>query len=150
MNHLIHTLKNGVVHVKLNIGVALMNVKFNNRDPVYLQVIRHFKEEIANGELVPGDEIPSRRELANMLKINPNTAQRAYKEMEEQGLIHTEKNHPSKITTDIKILGMVREELLVEAVDTFVASVRSINVPVDELLNLIKTKYAENNDDKGA
>ena len=127
-----------------------MNVKFNNRDPVYLQVIRHFKEKIANGELVPGDEIPSRRELANMLKINPNTAQRAYKEMEEQGLIHTEKNHPSKITSDIKILGMVREELLVEAVDTFVASVRSINVPVDELLNLVKTKYAGNNDDKGA
>lgn len=127
-----------------------MNVKFNNRDPVYLQVIRNFKEKIANGELVPGDEIPSRRELANMLKINPNTAQRAYKEMEEQGLIHTEKNHPSKITSDIKILGMVREELLVEAVDTFVASVRSINVPVDELLNLVKTKYAENNDDKGA
>ena len=126
-----------------------MNVKFNNRDPVYLQVIRHFKEKIANGELVPGDEIPSRRELANMLKINPNTAQRAYKEMEEQGLIHTEKNHPSKITTDMKILGMVREELLVEAVDTFVASVRSINVPVDELLNLVKTKYAENNDDRG-
>ncbi|MBU0906448.1 MAG: GntR family transcriptional regulator, partial [Firmicutes bacterium] len=92
----------------------------------------------------------SRRELANMLKINPNTAQRAYKEMEEQGLIHTEKNHPSKITTDMKILGMVREELLVEAVDTFVASVRSINVPVDELLNLVKTKYAGNNDDKGA
>ncbi|WP_394189675.1 GntR family transcriptional regulator [Paenisporosarcina quisquiliarum] len=127
-----------------------MNVKFNNRDPVYLQVIRNFKEKIANGELVPGDEIPSRRELANMLKINPNTAQRAYKEMEEQGLIHTEKNHPSKITSDIKILGMVREELLVEAVDTFVASVRSINVPVDELLNLVKTKYAGNNDDKGA
>lgn len=126
-----------------------MNVKFNNRDPVYLQVIRHFKEKIANGELVPGDEIQSRRELANMLKINPNTAQRAYKEMEEQGLIHTEKNHPSKITTDMKILGMVREELLVEAVDTFVASVRSINVPVDELLTLVKTKYAENKDDKG-
>ena len=127
-----------------------MNVNFNNRDPVYLQVIRNFKEKIANGELVPGDEIPSRRELANMLKINPNTAQRAYKEMEEQGLIHTEKNHPSKITTDMKILGVVREELLVEAVDTFVASVRSINVPVDELLNLVKTKYAGNNDDKGA
>ena len=50
----------------------------------------------------------------------------------------------------MKILGVVREELLVEAVDTFVASVRSINVPVDELLNLVKTKYAGNNDDKGA
>ena len=127
-----------------------MNVNFNNRDPVYVQVVRNFKEKIAIGELMPGEEIPSRRELANLLKINPNTAQRAYKEMEEQGLIQPEKKAIGKITTDAKILGMVREELLVEAVDTFVTSVRSINVPVDELLNLVRTKYTQTDDDKGA
>jgi len=124
-------------------GVDSMNLNFNTRDPVYLQIVRYFKEQIANGELAPGEEIPSRRELANRLKINPNTAQRAYKEMEEQNLIHTERNHPSKITTDEKVLGKVREELLVEAVDTFVTSVRSINVPVEELLNLVRTKYTK-------
>lgn len=118
-----------------------MNVKLNNRDPVYLQIVRYFKEKIAIGEFEPGDEIPSRRELAGRMKINPNTAQRAYKEMEEQGLIYTEKNLPSKITTDKKTLGMVREELLVQAVDTFVTSVRAINVPVDELLDLVRSKY---------
>ena len=123
-----------------------MNVNFNNRDPVYLQIVRYFKEKIAIGELEPGQEIPSRRELANRMKVNPNTAQRAYKEMEEQGLIYTEKNHPSKITTDNKILGQVRTELLVEAVDQFVTSVRSINVPVEELLDLVKEKYTENSD----
>ncbi|MDM5326345.1 GntR family transcriptional regulator [Neobacillus sp. CF12] len=123
-----------------------MNVNFNNRDPVYLQIIRYFKEKIAVGELVPGEEIPSRRELANRMKVNPNTAQRAYKEMEEQGLIYTEKNHPSKITTDKKVLGKVRDELLVEAVDMFVTSVRSINVPVEELLDLVRLKYTTNDD----
>ena len=123
-----------------------MNVNFNNRDPVYLQIIRYFKERIAVGELVPGEEIPSRRELANRMKVNPNTAQRAYKEMEEQGLIYTEKNHPSKITTDKKVLGKVRDELLVEAVDMFVTSVRSINVPVEELLDLVRVKYTTNDD----
>ncbi|SEM73038.1 DNA-binding transcriptional regulator YhcF, GntR family [Mesobacillus persicus] len=123
-----------------------MNVNFNNRDPVYLQIVRYFKEKIAIGELEPGQEIPSRRELANRMKVNPNTAQRAYKEMEEQGLIYTEKNHPSKITTDNKILGQVRTELLVEAVDQFVTSVRSINVPVEELLDLVKEKYTENSE----
>lgn len=127
-----------------------MNVNFNNRDPVYLQIVRYFKEKIAIGELAPGEEIPSRRELANKIKVNPNTAQRAYKEMEEQGLIHTERNHPSKITTDETTLGKVREELLVEAVDTFVTSVRSINVPVDELLRLVKTKYTMSHDDEEA
>ena len=84
-----------------------MDVKFNNRDPVYVQVIRHFKEQIAKGYFEPGQEIPSRRELANQLKINPNTAQRAYKEMEEQGLIFTEGNLPSRITKDEQVLKMV-------------------------------------------
>jgi GntR family transcriptional regulator len=127
-----------------------MNVVFNNRDPVYLQIIRYFKEKIVNGELMPGEEIPSRRELANLMKVNPNTAQRAYKEMEEQGLITTERNHPSKITTDTKILGTVREELILEAVDTFVTSVRSINVPVEELLDLVRKKYTSNGDEREA
>lgn len=102
-----------------------MSVNFNKRDPVYVQVIRHFKEQIATGILEPGQEIPSRRELANRLKINPNTAQRAYKEMEEAGLIYTERNLPSKITKDEAILRQVREELIDEAVDSFVHSIRS-------------------------
>lgn len=122
-----------------------MNVKFNNRDPVYVQVIRHFKEQIAVGHYAQGQEIPSRRELANQLKINPNTAQRAYKEMEEQGLIFTEGNLPSRITKDEQVLKMVREELILEAVDTFVHSIRSINVPVQDALKLVREKYDGDN-----
>lgn len=118
-----------------------MNLSFNNRDPVYLQVVRYFKEQIAIGDLAPGEEIPSRRELANLVKINPNTAQRAYKAMEEQGLIHTERNHPSKITCDEATLGKVREELLDQAVHSFVDSVRPINVSIEELLTLVENNY---------
>ncbi|MFB4167977.1 GntR family transcriptional regulator [Virgibacillus sp. JSM 102003] len=118
-----------------------MQIDLNNRDPVYIQVIRYFKEQIATGMFEPGQEIPSRREIANRIKINPNTAQRAYKEMEEQGLIYTERNLPSRITKDEQILGAVREELIVEAVDSFVTSIRSINVPVEEVLSLVQEKY---------
>ncbi|WP_026695248.1 GntR family transcriptional regulator [Peribacillus kribbensis] len=120
-----------------------MNITFNNRDPVYLQVVRYFKEEIAVGNLEAGQEIPSRRELAGMLKINPNTAQKAYKEMEEQGLITTERNFPSKITTDERVLSSVREELLLEAVNAFVEAVRPIKVPLDELLKKVSENYSE-------
>ncbi|AOH56727.1 GntR family transcriptional regulator [Peribacillus muralis] len=118
-----------------------MNV--NTREPVYLQVVRHFKEQIAIGSFVAGQEIPSRRELAATLNINPNTAQKAYKEMEEQGLIHTERNFPSQITTNETVLQAVRQELILEAVDSFVDAIRPINVPVDELLRVVKEKYSE-------
>lgn len=118
-----------------------MKIQFNHREPVYLQVIRHFKEEIARGNLEPGQEIPSRRELANQLKINPNTAQRAYKEMEEEGLIFTEGNMPSRITRDEMVLKRVREELLMEAVQNFIASIRAIDVSLDEALRLVEQNF---------
>jgi len=99
------------------------------------------KEQIAKGYYEPGQEIPSRRELANQLKINPNTAQRAYKEMEEQGLIFTEGNMPSCITKDGAVLKSVREELILEAVDLFLSSIKSIDVPLAEVLELVKKKH---------
>lgn len=118
-----------------------MSFLINNREPVYLQVVRYFKEQIATGELTAGQEIPSRRELASLLKINPNTAQKAYKEMEEHGLIYTERNFPSRITTDKKVLNGVREELIQEAVDAFIQAIKPIQVPVDELVDIVKKNY---------
>ncbi|MFC4601266.1 GntR family transcriptional regulator [Cohnella hongkongensis] len=122
-------------------GGGWEEVEFNSRDPVYLQVVRHFKEMIVAGKLVAGQVIPSRRELGALLKINPNTAQRSYKEMEERQLIVTEGNSPSRITHDEAVLRAIRAELLGEAVDAFVSAVRKIDVPVDELVDLVKSKY---------
>jgi len=130
--------------MKMNEGWT--DVTFNGRDPVYLQVVRHFKEQLATGRLEAGQIIPSRRELGAKLKINPNTAQKAYKEMEEQQLIVTEGNSPSRITLDDKLLRSIRSELISEAVDAFVVSVRKIDVPVEELLDIVKQKYLERNE----
>ncbi|MEH7401624.1 MULTISPECIES: GntR family transcriptional regulator [Bacillaceae] len=121
----------------------------NNREPVYLQVVRHFKQQIAKRLLEAGQEIPSRRELAVQFNINPNTVQKAYKEMEEQGLITTERNFPSKITTDIKVLNGVRNELIMEAVNEFVDSIKVINVPVEELLTMVKQNYEQKIKEEG-
>lgn len=127
-----------------------MNVTFNQREPFYIQVVRHFKEQISTGELAPGEEVPSRRELARRLKINPNTVQRAYKEMEEQHLIYTEGNFPSKVTTDEKIIKSVRKELVMDAVDTFIQSIRPINIPIEDVLEIVKENYnIKNKSEKG-
>lgn len=119
-----------------------MKIHFNKRDPVYVQVVQHFKEQIARESYEPGQEIPSRRELANQLKINPNTAQRAYKEMEEAGLIYTEGNNPSRITKDEKVLRNVRTELIEDAVESFITAVDPVNIPIDDLIEIVKQKYA--------
>lgn len=121
----------------------LGELELDPRIPVYLQVVRHFKELIATGRLKAGEVIPSRRELAAMLQINPNTAQRAYREMEEQKLIVTEGNTASRVTTDEQILRSVRSELLEAEAEAFVKAVRKIDVTLDELMDLLKRKYAE-------
>ncbi|MFB4475396.1 GntR family transcriptional regulator [Oceanobacillus caeni] len=118
-------------------------MKFNKRDPVYIQVVRYFKEQIATGHYEPGQEIPSRREIANLLKINPNTAQRAYKEMEEAGLIFTEGNSPSRITNNEEVIGQMRNEIILEAIENFVAAIKPINASFDEVVGLLKEKYVE-------
>lgn len=120
-----------------------MDVNFNKREPIYIQVVRYFKEQLATGQLAPGEEIPSRRELASDLKINPNTVQRAYKEMEDAGLIYTDSNQPSKIINNQAIVDQVREELVLQAVDGFIQSMQKIAMPKQEVLRMINENYDE-------
>src|SRR5699024_3008759 len=126
-----------------------MGLKLDNRTPVYVQVIQYFKEQIASGALEMDEEIPSRRELASKLKINPNTLQRAYKEMEEAELIYTEGNMPSKITKDEQVIKEVRDSLLQEAIQDFITSVHTLNIPLDELILLLKENYEKELDNRG-
>ncbi|NLI67825.1 MAG: GntR family transcriptional regulator [Bacilli bacterium] len=127
------------MHVKLNI---------DNRSPVYLQLIEYFKEQIASGKLAMGEEIPSRRELARTLNINPNTVQRAYREMEEMGLIYTDGNMPSKVTRDETVIKKVREELVQDALEHFVSTIKTLQIPLEDVYPLLEKTYREKNGDK--
>ena len=117
-----------------------MTVSFNKRDPIYLQVVQDFKQKIASGELEPGQEVPSRRELASKLKINPNTVQRAYKEMEDQHLLYTEGNSPSRITENQSVLIAVRKTLIQKTVDDFISNIESAKLPPEEVTGMIREK----------
>lgn len=57
--------------------------------PVYQQIIDHIKREIALKRLLPGEQLPTVRELAQHLVINPNTIGKAYKYLEQEGILTT-------------------------------------------------------------
>jgi len=116
-------------------------LEFNQRSPVYIQVLYWFKKRIVTGEFKSGESIPSRRALATELKINPNTAQKVYRELEEQQLITTERNVPSKITMDQAIIDRVRTELLDDAVKQFVDAIHMIEVPLNDIIVHFKREY---------
>ena len=124
-----------------------MNIRFNNRDPIYVQVVEYFKEELVAKRLQSGQELPSRRELARTLKINPNTVQRAYKEMEEMQLIYTEANVASKITEDLTVLRQLRQEWAREAVKQFVQQVSLLELDEAEVVQMIQDEWKREDSD---
>lgn len=65
----------------------MIHLDYRDARPIYTQVIDGFREQILSGILQTGDRLPSVRELASQLTINPNTIQRAYRELELQGWI---------------------------------------------------------------
>jgi len=65
----------------------VVHLDYRDARPIYSQIVDGFREQIRSGVLCPGDKMPSVRELASQLTINPNTIQRAYRELESQGWI---------------------------------------------------------------
>ena len=67
----------------------MIQLDYRDARPIYGQILDGIREQIRAGILQPGDRLPSVRELAAELTINPNTIQRAYRELETMGLIAT-------------------------------------------------------------
>lgn len=116
-------------------------ILLNSNEPIYIQIIKHFKIEIIKGNLKVGDTIPSRREFAVSVNVNPNTVQKAYKEMEAMGIIKTVKNQQSKITDDVEILNLIREEFIKESLGSFLREMKSIDVKKEEIIKIINENY---------
>ena len=67
----------------------MVHLDYRDARPIYAQMIDTYRSQIAAGVLQNGDKLPSVRELASQLAINPNTIQRAYRELEMSGWIAT-------------------------------------------------------------
>lgn len=118
-----------------------MNFTANEKEPVYLQIVKYVKQQIVIGNLNPGDVIPSRREMAVKIKVNPNTVQKAYKEMEDMAIINTARSYQSTITSDEKIIKKVRHDLIDESLKDFIENMKAINVEKEELVQIINDRY---------
>lgn len=112
-------------------------IKLNDKDPVYIQISLYVKQQILLKEVVSGDQLPSRRELAMQLNINPNTAQKAYKLMEDEGFVVTYGNQGSFIHLDENIFSRVETELTYDMVSEFIKSAKDINLSFKRVVDLI-------------
>lgn len=112
---------------------------YNNGIPIYIQVIRDIKKKIVQQKLMPGDKLPSNRELAVQYKINPNTAARIYKEMELDGYCFTKRGLGTFVTEDEKMQRSIRKEMADELLKGFIKEMKDLGFDKEEILLEVAT-----------
>ncbi|TCT13120.1 DNA-binding transcriptional regulator YhcF (GntR family) [Natranaerovirga pectinivora] len=123
--------------------IDFSELKLNNKDPVYTQIAMFIKRKILLKQVEAGDILPSRRELAIKLEINPNTAQKAYKLMEEEGYVYTCGNNGSRIYVNEYIYRKIEEELRKTMTKEFIKLAKNINLSFKEVVDLINEMWDE-------
>ncbi len=122
-------------------------MEFDNKSPIYIQIEDLIKLRIIRGDYEPGEKLMSIRDIAKEMKVNPNTIQRSYQNLEDSELIYTERGIGSFITKDVKKIKGLRDSLAKELVKGFIEDVYSIGLELDEVLGIIKEEADRDGED---
>lgn len=114
--------------------------------PIYLQIIRHIKSEIVAGRIKDGDEMLSRRVLSALLGVNPNTIQKAYKLLEEEGIITSHAGAKSYAVVNEEIKARVRLELVEGEARNAVNGVKRMGISKEEAMDIFSRLWDEGGD----
>lgn len=113
---------------------------FDKNVPIYIQIEEQIKLDIITGKYKPGEKIKSVREFALELKINPNTINRALLELEDDGLIITQRTSGKYITDNSKIIEKERKKLINKEIDEFINDMNQLEIGRDEIIKFIMEK----------
>lgn len=105
--------------------------------PIYLQIVRYVERGVAAGTIADGEELPSRRVLSAQLGVNPNTVQKAYRLLEEEGLITSRSGAKSEVCAPPEQAAALRTRLLEQEIAGFVRSLRQSGLEKEAALELI-------------
>lgn len=105
--------------------------------PIYLQIILYIKRGIIAGTIKNDEELPSRRVLSALLGVNPNTVQKAFAILEDEGLITSRAGAKSLISADIETVEKIREELLLTDIKNITSSLRQMGLSREQAAQLI-------------
>ena len=107
---------------------------FDDRSPIYRQIILQFSQAFVRGDITPGERIPSIREMSALLKVNTNTIQRVYQEMERDGLISSKRGTGYFFTEEKKMIEKTRRILAINSQSRFVEEMRALGCADKEIL----------------
>lgn len=118
-------------------------VDFDERYPIYQQIIVHFSRALVKGEIGQGDRIPSIRDLSVALKVNTNTIQRAYQEMEREKLIYSQRGTGYFIMENEEITTKIKNKMVSETMARFLEEMRALGFDDTQILSELNRQINE-------
>ncbi|MNE31992.1 HTH-type transcriptional repressor YtrA [compost metagenome] len=125
-----------------------MSIEFDNNLPIYLQIMNYIKREIVTGKLKAGDKIPSVRELAADLQINPNTVQRTFQELEREAVVETKRGLGRFVTSEESKIMTIKKEMAGDLLDRFIVGMQELGFSNQDIAAIVAEATQNNNSDK--
>lgn len=117
-----------------------MDYKLDENMPIYIQIMQKVRDAIASGEWVPGQKIPSVRELAASFEVNPNTMQRAMLELEREGLLVSERTAGRFVTEDKALIKELKKDAALSAADAFRSVMLELGYTPEEMIEFFQAR----------
>lgn len=114
-----------------------MDIKFDDKTPIYVQIMYLIKMDIITGKLKEDDKLPSVRELSSKLKVNPNTIQRAYQELERENLTYTQRGTGNFVRGNEKMVMELKKEMAKQSIDAFIQDMRNLGFSSEEIIETV-------------
>jgi len=111
---------------------------FDNERPIYVQLVEQLRVKIISRELKVGERLPSVRELALTARVNPNTMQKALAQLEDEGLVYTERTNGKFVTNNEELIEKLKKELAEEKVKKYLADMKSIGINYEQSIKYLQ------------
>lgn len=106
---------------------------FHSSKPIYEQIAEMIKKRIIRGELTAGGKLPSVREMAIEVNVNPNTVQRTYRELETMDIVESKRGQGTFVTEDTEVIASIREEMKKEILMNFTKQMFEMGYTKEEI-----------------
>jgi len=108
-------------------------MRYNDREPIYMQIMQEIKTDIALGRLAPGMQLPTIKEQAAIMRVNPNTVARVYSLLEQEGVITKHKGLGTFVSTRQTLAAELKRELAGVTTSRFISEMSRLGLSAPEI-----------------
>lgn len=131
---LVHYIVSALIYADIYGGEKM---EFDDKLPIYIQIMNYIKKKIVSGEINGGDKLPSVREFSSELKVNPNTVQRTYQELERENLVFTQRGMGTFVIEDMETIKSLKKGMALDIVNNFISEMKELGFEYKEIVEII-------------